>query len=115
MKTGLFKYFFGLLMIAIILGPQLYKTYHVVADHHGHLHCEAMHHDDDGLNSENDHCLICAFQLAVFAQPEMFTPEISINSFPQLKAETIEIFHASQLVYTYLLRGPPALGDFMGS
>lgn len=101
-------------MAVIFLGPQLYKSYHIFADHHGHLNCEAMHSNDNGLNGENDHCPICAYQFAYFDKPEVFEPNFAFFSFPQFSVETIEIFHSTQPVNSNLLRGPPLNNDFIG-
>jgi hypothetical protein len=107
MKKRQLKYVIGFLLVASIMGPQLYKTLHVFTDHHGHLNCEALRNDDAGLNSENDHCPICAFQFAVFDQPENQSLNFSVMSYPLVKIEPAEVFHTTQIVLTYLLRGPP--------
>ncbi len=94
-------------LIILFIGPQIYKTVHIITDHHGHLRCEAMKKNPGGLNAEDDHCLLCGFHFAIFDQTE----QIRLSSF-QLTIPLNFSFHKttgkySQPAYHYLLRAPP--------
>lgn len=107
MKKGKLTYIFGILLTVLFLGPQLYKTFHIFTDHHGHLNCEAMRSPQSGLNGENDHCPICAFQFTTFDQRQSYADQVIPFTFPKVNFEHSDTYHPLKTAFSFQLRAPP--------
>jgi len=106
---SLYRHIAAISLATLLIVPQFYKSVHIFADHHGHLHCEAMKNSKDGLHEENDHCLLCSFQITTFDQPKPhYFPSIQPTNPTTFLFDTTA-YNYSQPASHYLLRAPPHL------
>ncbi len=97
----------AMLLAAVFLAPQLYKSLHLFTDHHGHLNCEAFQKKASGINAHSDHCPICKFHFTTFeaakSEPENSQPvDFTESDIPLIQ----EYYHTWPNFY-YRLRAPP--------
>jgi hypothetical protein len=84
-------------------------------DHHGHLRCEAMKTNSGGLNSDNDHCLICNYDLAIYDQPATIHFSVTRLTTPFTKTIYNSTESYLQPGFHFLLRAPPQQPVFIFS
>lgn len=107
MKKGKFTFLAMIFLAAVFIGPQLYKTFHIFTDHHGHLNCEAMHPSKAGLNNHSNHCPLCAYHFTTFeytAIQHVNVPAASLFVYDFARPEN---FHFVPCKNTFRLRAPP--------
>lgn len=108
MKKGKLTFLAMIFLTAVFIGPQLYKTFHIFTDHHGHFNCEAMQPARAGIHLHNDHCPLCAFQFTTFeytAHQHVDPPAASLFVYDSAQPENV---HFVPCKNTFRLRAPPS-------
>ena len=114
-----YKLISSFLLVAIFSVSFLSKDIHEIFVKHQYVSC-SDHDDDSYLHYHTtkhsvDNCLICSFVLAPVLAIHIEAPLISeLSTYISYNSFSPEV-HTTSSLFSYLLRGPPSLAEFLKS